>query len=454
LEESRRVDVYGALGFEANCKVRHAARVAGVGEDHLPEHCGLCPQERFLGLPDNDEDVLYGGAAGGSKSTSLLLHALRTCVRYPGIQAFWFRRTFPELDHSVLRMLARFGHAKDLGARYDKGSHELRFLNGSILTFAHAKNIVEATALQSAEINVLYLDERTTIPPDVVDHLYTRVRSGVEGVPCLGIRSGTNPGDIGHLAVLEGFVEPTDYGRETFVNEAGRIVRFIQAKATDTPQLDPETYEKRLAGIADPALRAAMRDGSWEQFANQAFGEFRRARHCVPTIQLPDGWRRYGGMDYGWTAPSVYLLAARDNDGRVWVYRELTMTQTPEREQARRVLAVEDHKPSLRAADPAMWGRVGSAMPPSSQMAMEGLGLTKADNDRVGGWSRLHTYLAEAPSCPMHHEQGWDSCPMLHILESECPQLPRGRSLGRRPALSPDGHRHRPPARRVRRLGR
>ena len=83
------------------------------------------PQARFLALPDDDLDVLYGGAAGGSKSTSLLMYAIRSCVRYPGLQAFWFRRTFPELQQSVLRMLARYGFAKALGARWNKGKFEL-----------------------------------------------------------------------------------------------------------------------------------------------------------------------------------------------------------------------------------------------------------------------------------------------------------------------------------------
>ena len=86
-----------------------------------------------------------------------------------------------------------FGYA--LGGRWDGSKYELRFpAVGSVLTFAHAKNRQEAASLSSAEINLLLLDERTTMPPDVVDFLYTRIRSGVVGVPCLGARSASNPG--------------------------------------------------------------------------------------------------------------------------------------------------------------------------------------------------------------------------------------------------------------------
>jgi hypothetical protein len=129
-------------------------------------------------------------------------------------------------------------------------------------------------------------------------------------------------------------------------------------------------------------------------------------------------------MDYGWAAPSVYVAAARDGDGRLWFYRELTMVQTAEREQARRILeANTGHKMATIAADPAMWGKAGSALPPAEQMALEGLALEQADNDRLGGKARIHTYLAEGPACPVHREQGWATCPMLHVLDGACREL-------------------------------
>lgn len=416
------VDVFGVLGFEPVCKPRVLARLAGTPASELPEPCGQCPQERFIALPDEDLDVLYGGAGGGGKSWSLLAFAIRTCVRYPGIQIFWFRRSFPELNQSVLRNLARYGYAKDLGARWDGSKYELRFPGGSVLTFGHAKNLQEAAALTSAEINLLIIDERTTMPPDVVNFLYTRVRSGVEGVPCLGIRSASNPGHVGHGVVKADYVDATDYGTKEIVDGAGRRRMFIPAKATDNPYVGD--YEKTLGGIADPELRARIRDGDWSAMPDAAFPDWKRDLVVVPPFTIPDAWARYGGMDYGWSAPSVYLAAARDNDGRMWVYRELSMVQTVEKEQARRILEANRgvHMRGI-AADPAMWGRTGSSLPPADQMGIEGLALSKADNDRLGGKARVHTYLALGPACTHHREQGLDLCPMLHILDGAAPEL-------------------------------
>lgn len=412
-------DVLEILGFEPVCKPRVLARLAGVPEEELPPMCGNCPQERFLNLPDEDMDVLYGGAGGGGKSASLLALVIRTCVRYPGIQIFWFRKTFPQLNQSVLRNLARYGFAKSLGARWNGSKYELSFPGGSILTFAHAKNAEEAAALSSAEINLLVIDERTTMPPDVVDFLYTRVRSGVVGVPCLGIRSASNPGHVGHGVVKAEFVDATEYGAKEITDPAGRRRMFIPAKATDNPYVGD--YDKTLAGITDPDLRARIRDGDWSAMPDAAFPDWKRDRIVVPAFEIPAEWIRYGGMDYGWAAPAVYLAAAKDNDGRLWFYREITMVQTPEREQARQILEANR---GLRvvsvAADPAMWGKTGSALPPAEQMATEGLALAKADNDRLGGKSRMHTYLAEAPACAHHRALGWTTCPMLHVIDGAC----------------------------------
>lgn len=430
-----QVDVFDILRFEPLCKPRVIERLAGVPEDELPPLCGDCPQERFLSLPEGDMDVLYGGAGGGSKSTSMILYAIRACVRFPGLQAFWFRRSFPELNQSVLRALARYNYAKDLGARWDGSKYELRFPGGSILTFAHAKNLQEAASLSSAEINLLLIDERTTIDPDVVEFLYTRVRSGVVGVPCLGVRSASNPGHVGHQDVAEGWVEATDYGKKEIIDPAGRVRIFIPAKVSDNPYV--KNYAQALEGISDPDLRRRILDGDWSAMPDAAFPDWRRDRIVVPPFEIPESWERYAGVDYGWTSPSVYMGVARDADGRLWFHAELTMVQTAEREQARRILAAEGvTPPRFRAADPAMWGKTGSALPPAVQFAIEGCPLKRADHDRFGGKQRIHSYLSEAPACAHHRALGWDTCPMLHVLDGLCPEF--AKTMG---SLPRDPHR-------------
>jgi hypothetical protein len=385
------------------------------------------PQERFLSLPDENIDVLFGGAVGGSKSTSLLMYAMRACIRFPGLQAFWFRRTFPELEHSVIRLLGRYGFAQSLGAKWRADKHELRFPGDSTLTFAHAKNIKEATAFLSAEVNLLLIDERTTMPPDVVDLLYTRVRTGVPGVPVLGVRSATNPGDVGHSRVLADYIEATDHGEKEITDDNSRRRIFIQSRIGDTPQLGAD-YLKNLAGLPEK-LRKAYLEGDWTVFAGQVFDEWRHARHVVKPFTLPEGWKRYNGVDWGFAAPWCCLFLSVDPDGRVYVYRELYATQVGETAQAQRIVAAADEGEhiSVRFADDSMWANRGELKSVADVYSENGCHLTKAGkgpDSRIARVNRMHTYLDEAPACPSHRALGWKTCPKIHVFPA-CANLIR-----------------------------
>ena len=377
------------------------------------------PQTRFLSLPDENIDVLFGGAVGGSKTFSLLMYALRACARFPGLQAFWFRTTFPELEHSVLRQLARIGYASTLGCRWRADKYELRFPGTSNLTFSHAKNEKEAAAFLSAEINLLIIDERTTVPPDVVDLLYTRVRTGVPGVPVLGIRSATNPGNVGHSRVLSEYIEPTNHGEQEIEDANGRRRIFIQSHLTDTPQLGAD-YLRNLAGLPEK-LRKAYLEGDWSVFAGQVFDEWRHARHVVRPFTLPESWQRYTGTDWGFAAPWCTLWLAVDPDGRAYAYRELYATQVGESDQAKRILAAEpaDEHVAVRFGDDAMWSSRGEEKSVADAYADNGCHLTRAGKgpgSRIARVQRMHTYLGEAPACPSHRAQGWKTCPKIHVF--------------------------------------
>ena len=61
-------------------------------------------QESFINA-DADE-VLFGGAAGGGKSYGQIVDAFLYALKYPGSKQIIFRRTFPELDKSIIRYLS------------------------------------------------------------------------------------------------------------------------------------------------------------------------------------------------------------------------------------------------------------------------------------------------------------------------------------------------------------
>jgi hypothetical protein len=366
-------------------------------------------------------DVLFGGSLGGGKTRALTMEAIRACIRYPGIRVGAFRRTYGELKESLLAELMQINYAAAVRAKWNGSDYELRFPNGSVIMFRYAESMQDATRRQGGQYQLLIFDERTLTPPDVVSFLESRLRSGRKSIPVLGIRSSANPGGPGHGRVRVKYVDATNYGTKVVHDERGRTIRFIPSRMEDNPHLNPE-YENDLLALPE-VLRKALREGDWGVFSGQVFSELSRDRHVVAPINLPLSWLRYNGVDWGYAKPWAVLWAAVDEDGRVWIYRELYDTGVGEAEQARRILAAEadDEKVTVRYADDAMWATRGDAKPISDIYAENGVHLTEAGKgagSRIIGWQRIHSYLDNGPACPHHRALGWTECPMLHIFDT------------------------------------
>lgn len=435
-------NTFERLGYAPICKARVLAQQSG--EKVLPEPCGQCPQELFHSA--TEFDVLYGGAAGGGKTKALLMEGIRACVLHPRVRVGAFRRTYDELAESFIKELIFIDYARELGARWNGTDHQLTFPNGSVIRFRYLESVSDATRRQGGEYQLVLFDELTMMPPEAIDIVaIERLRAG-PGVPVLGIRSASNPGDIGHGAAKTRYVEGTNYGERTYTDDFGRTVRFIPAKVSDNPHLD-EGYINRLYAIPDPARRAAMLDGSWDTFAGQVFAEWSHDRHVVPAFTVPATWQRYAGIDWGYAAPHAVVWGAF-NDGRLWVYRERYGTETAERDLARLILEDEGayvadgllaRRPPehvrVRAADPSMWNKVADAAPIAETFILAGCAVVKATNDRLGGVQRVHSFLGDGPACAIHRKLGWETCPLLHVMDC-APNLIR--TL---PALPYDAHR-------------
>jgi hypothetical protein len=443
-----------------NLADRIAAHYTPITREQIFEKLGYEPTARQWDFHRSDEDdVLYGGAAGGGKTKALVMEAVTAAAIHSGITVAIFRRTFPELRSEVLPELRKIGFARTLGATWNKGIWEMSFPSGSIIRCLYADSEEDATKYQSAEFQLLLLLERTLFPPGVCDLLKERVRSGDTRLPVLGVKSGSNPGGLSHGEVKARFITGTEYGRRTYVDSEGESVRFIPAKVTDNPHIDKK-YVAKLRGIKDPARRAAMLEGDWDVYAGQAFGEWRNDRHVVKPWRLPQSWARYQAIDYGFTAPWCSLWLAIDEDGRAWVYNELYETNVGESDQARKILAAEaqmlsqgvdeagkerddlPHPQPMRRADPSMWAKRGQFQSIAKVYASEGVHLKPANNDRLSGKARVHSYLAMAPACAMHRAEGLEKCPRLHVFEN-CTNLIRTLpDLPRDPHKPEDVHTH------------
>lgn len=369
------------------------------------------------------DEVLYGGAAGGGKSFAICWDAFLRCLHWPRTHAYLFRRTYPELEMTLIKTMLAIV-PKELGT-YNAGMHEMRFINGSVAHFCHLQNEGEGLIkYQGAEIHWLYFDELTHFTKAMYDYLRTRLRAekklGI--VPC--VRSASNPGGPGHSWVKQRFVDSTDIGKEVRLIETKsevlgtttyRKVEYISAKALDNPHI---TQDYIIELEQKPrALRDALLNGKWDAFDGQAFPEFTDDpahykdmlwTHVIDPFEIPLHWTRYVSFDHGYTRPFSFGAWAVDPEGRAYRYKELYgcvpgeankgVMKSPS--QIGEMLAdflADEFREGLHItgiADPAIWDRSrGMSVEEQIRNAYSGVIFRKGDNTRLAGKMQLHERL-------------------------------------------------------------
>lgn len=364
-------------------------------------------QKQFIDAEASE--VLFGGAAGGGKSFAQLIDAFLFALKYERSKQLILRRTFPELEKSLIRV------ACDIYPRsifkYNHSKHVGRFENGSIIDFAYCDKESDVYKYQSAEYDVIRFDELTHFTDYMYTYLISRVR-GTNGYP-KQIKSSTNPGGVGHSWVKSRFI---DVGPPNSEHD-GKI--FIPAMVQDNVFLmesDPG-YVKRLEKLSEKDKQALLY-GNWDIFDGQYFTEWNRKVHVMSPFEIPKHWRRYFVMDYGLDMLAGYWIAI-DTYGRAYVYREVYQSGLIISEAAKRIKQLTDEKIYANIAPPDLWNRRQDTGKSAAEIFAEnGVPLVAAKNDRVQGWYNLKEWLR-----PCKDEQGEEIAPLR--IFSNCLNLIR-----------------------------
>src|SRR5208282_1646346 len=93
---------------------------------------------------------LFGGAAGPGKTKALLWEGFRQATRYDGVDTLLLRRTFPELEGSLLNYFRR-DVPRDSYRSYNASKHVVTWLNGSTTHFGYCANENDVYQYQGAE---------------------------------------------------------------------------------------------------------------------------------------------------------------------------------------------------------------------------------------------------------------------------------------------------------------
>ena len=80
---------------------------------------------------------LFGGAAGPGKSKALLMEAILQANEHAGVNTLLMRRTFPELEGSLLLYFRR-DVPRELYRSYNESKHTVTWWNGSTTRFGYS----------------------------------------------------------------------------------------------------------------------------------------------------------------------------------------------------------------------------------------------------------------------------------------------------------------------------
>lgn len=345
-------------------------------------------QNHFINA--NADEILFGGAAGGGKSYGQLIDALMYALKYAGSKQLILRRTFPELEKSLIRTHLEF-YPRPPIYTYNSSNHCGRFINGSIIDFSYCDNEKDIYKYQSAEYDVIRFDELTHFPETMYIYLLSRIR-GANPFPKMA-KSSTNPGGIGHVWVKERFI---DIGEPNVVHQVGSSKRiFIPSKVQDNKFLlsqDPD-YINRLKNLSEKDQKALLH-GDWDIHDGQYFSEFNREVHVIDPFIIPSHWKRYIAMDYGLDMLAV-LWIARDTEGNAYIYKELHEPNLIVSEATKRIIEINNGDEYEYIYAPRdLWNRRQETGKSVADIFFENdLMLTKTSVNRVDGWLATKEWL-------------------------------------------------------------
>ena len=344
-----------------------------------------------------ESEVLFGGAAGGGKSYGQMVDALLYALRYPKSKQLVLRRTFAELEKSLIRTsLSLF--PRDIYS-FNQASHTGRFKNGSIIDFGYCGVENDVYQYQSAEYDVIRFDELTHFTELQYIYLISRVR-GANSFP-KQIKSSTNPGGVGHSWVKARFIDIAPPG-ESFDTGDGLTRIFIPSLLSDNGFLtrsDPN-YKRRLLALPERERRGLLY-GDWNIFEGQYFTEFSEKNVILP-FEIPREWRRYRTIDYGLDRLACLWIAVSP-EGDFYLYREYCESNLTISEAAEAILSRTPENEQIYAtlAPPDLFNRTQvSGKTKASLFSEYGISFTKTSNDREAGWLAVKELLRDRVSGP------------------------------------------------------
>ena len=371
------------------------------------------PQTEFLAA--SEQEVLYGGAAGGGKSFGLLADPMRY-FHNPNFNGLILRRTNDELRELIWKSQELYPKAFP-GAKWAEKKSQWTLPSGAKLWLTYLEREDDVRRYQGLAFSYIAFDELTQHPtPFAWDYMRSRLRTTDPDLPIF-MRATTNPGGAGHGWVKQMFIDPAPANHAFVATDlssgepleypeghakAGQPLfkrRFIPASLIDNPYLmEGGQYEANLLSLPENQRRQLL-EGDWAVADGAAFPEFRQSVHVVEPFEIPHNWVRFRSADYGYSSWSaVHWYAIDPAYETLIVYRELYVSKHTGKDLGRAVMDAEvGDGIKFGILDSSCWhnrGQIGPSI--AEEMITMGCRWRPSDRTagaRVAGKNQLHERL-------------------------------------------------------------
>lgn len=294
-----------------------------------PAASGAITQRQFefrggaLKLQSCDEpEVILSGPADTGKTIAALSRLHRLCCENKGVQAVIVRKTYKSTVGSVVQSFIKKILLPDSGVVVYGGERPewFDYPNGSRIWVGGMDN---PDKVLSSERDLIYVNQAEELTLTDWGYLTTRANGRAGNLPFGQVFGDCNPGGATH------WIKSRDG------------LKLLESRHEDNPDIFDasgailEKGRKRIAALdkLPGVLKDRLRFGRWVS-AEGAVYAFDANIHLIDSFDIPRDWPRLRVVDFGYTNPFVCQWWAIDGDGRLYLYREIYMSQRTVKQHA------------------------------------------------------------------------------------------------------------------------